>query len=398
MASLDQSLKTRYTLSMPKSPEQPPLPSPADEFDELTRLTQRRRQLIEEAAASASPTDFDQALTEAERMLPDLIRRREAIKEKLWPFAELAKERLEEQYNENIATFEIAKVFEPGTREIKGIDRNLYAVPSFAEVVEALRDMREIVEQKVKQGLTRIQLTPIAMPQDELRARFKARLLAHYVDMPDLADATKRIPDPTKTKLFATTEKSSDPKVPLALDTSDPLFTANEYEAADVNGTVVYYPKRFDPQNHGGKTKAEVIAEVGGWQIILTEDNPILAAKNRGTTKHARKQLEAGKNSNEYLELLNTDPQYFHESGFTTEDWLTYALILLETKNQVLDDWQGKGKISRNTGQYFPARGYVPLAHFYRDSRRAYLYWDVPAFAGDHVSARSAVRVRRKKP
>lgn len=375
---------------MPKSFEQPPIEALA----ELQELTKRRRELVERAATGATtPEEAEQALKEAEEMVPELESRRSAIREKLWPFAELSKERVEQCYQNQVSAFEQAGVFEAGTHTIKGIDDRVYPMLTLAEVTERLRAKKEIVEQKVAQGLTRVQLRPIAMPMDTLRERYTARIREHYVDMLDPNDPNKRIPDPTRTKLFAAKENPTDPDEPLALDTNQPLYTRNEYEGADVNGTIVYFPKHFDPQNHEGKTKQEVITEVGGWQIILTEDNPNLAADGQGETKGGRKQLEAGKSSNEYLQLLATDPMYMYEEGFITEDWLTYAIIQLETTNQVLDDWQGKGKISRNVGQYFPASGYVPGAYWDRDYRQASLFMADADNRVDSIGVRSAVRV-----
>src|SRR6185503_866684 len=162
-------------------------------------------------------------------------------------------------------------------------------------------------------------LTPIAMSLDALRERYKARILEHYTDMQDPNDPTKRIPDPARTRLFATKENQTDPDVPLELDTNDPLYTWEAYENADVTGELVYFPTAFDQTNHGGKTKAQLLAEnKQGWDIILLEDMPNLPAKRAGKTKGGRKQLEAGASSNEYLEAIKTQAMYQHESGFTT--------------------------------------------------------------------------------
>ena len=378
---------------MPKSFEQPPL----KDLAALQELTKKRRVLIEQAQTGAqSPEEADAALSEAEALLPEIQRQRAAIQEKLWPFAELSKERLTECYEEQISAFEKARVFEQlksGERGITDIRGTEQAFPSLLEVVARLKEKRAIVEAKARQGLTRTQVTPVGMPLDTLRERYRTRIREHYADKPDPQDPTKRISDPARTKLFAAKEKPTDPDVPLELDTNEPLWTYDEYVGGDVNGKLVYFPTQFDQQNHGGKTKAEVIAQVGAWQIILTEDNPILPAQNQGKDIGGRKQLEAGKSSVDYLGELTTNPMYQHESGFLTEDWLTLAIIRLETTNQVLDDWQGKGKISRNIGQYFPASGRVPDANWRRDDRQALLGGDVPARAADHIAVRSAVRV-----
>src|SRR3989344_3626453 len=171
-----------YAIGMQKSFEQ----SPTEAFAELNAMTKRGRELAQKAITGATtPEEAEATLKEAEDLVPELARRREAIREKLWPFTELSKEMVEKEYNQEVAALETAGVLERlanGERGIRGIDNKEYALPTLSQVVERLRAKKEIVEQKAKQGLLKIQLTPIAMSLDALRERYKARLLAHYVD------------------------------------------------------------------------------------------------------------------------------------------------------------------------------------------------------------------------
>ncbi|MDP3956344.1 MAG: hypothetical protein Q8Q18_03830, partial [bacterium] len=82
-----------------------------------------------------------------------------------------------------------------------------------------------------------------------------------------------------------------------------------------------------------------------------------------------------------------------HEQGMTTEDWLILAITHLESTNEVIDDYQGKGKIARNFGQYFPVSGNVPGAYWSRGNRQAVLYRDEADLRDGILGARSAVRV-----
>ena len=366
-----------YAGCMPKSFEQPP----AQALAELHALTKRGRELAEKAITGATtPEEAEAALKEAEELVPELARRREAIREKLWPFTELSKEMVEAEYNQEVAALETAGVLErlqSGERGIKGIDNKEYALPTLSQVVERLRAKKDIVEQKAKQGLLKIQLTPIAINLDSLRQKYGKAILRHH----------------QQGKLFATKENPTDPDEPLDLDTDQPLYTWDAYENADVSGELVYFPKAFDPDNHGGKTKQELLQQTGqGWDIIILEDLPNLPAKNGGKAKGGRKQLEAGASSNDYLGKMN-DPMYQHEQGMTTEDWLILAITHLESTNEVIDDWQGKGKIARNFGQYFPASGYVPSARWGRDDRQANLNGGGAGARDGNRGARSAVRV-----
>ena len=69
------------------------------------------------------------------------------------------------------------------------------------------------------------------------------------------------------------------------------------------------------------------------------------------------------------------------------------AITTLEEKNQVIDDWRGKGSIAYNTGAYFPASGDVPYAYWNRGDRQADLGGSDPTNRNDDIGARSAVRV-----
>ena len=85
--------------------------------------------------------------------------------------------------------------------------------------------------------------------------------------------------------------------------------------------------------------------------------------------------------------------QYKNEFGTTPEEWLMQAITMLEEKNQVIDDYQGNGKITYNTGGYFPASGNVPNAYWCRGVQRADLNRGDPTDRDDNIGARSAVRV-----
>jgi hypothetical protein len=130
-----------------------------------------------------------------------------------------------------------------------------------------------------------------------------------------------------------------------------------------------------------------------GWRIILTEKNINIPAEGEGKIINGRKQLEANKPPKEYLEIMQTDSAYQSETGLTPEDWQIKLLTHLEKTNQVIDDWRGQGKISFQTGAYFPASGDVPVAYWDRDDRRAYLSAYNPDYSYSYVGVRSGVSV-----
>jgi hypothetical protein len=270
---------------------------------------------------------------------------------------------LRNQYESERRVLESAGILErlpSGEQGIHGIDGKAYPMPSYQEMRSLIREKRDILEKKADQGFTKILIVPFGMKLDDLVEKYKAFILKHK----------------TESKLFATKEKDTDPDEPLDLNMSEPVWVWNKYHDADVDGKLVYDPKEFS-QNHGGKTKAEILAAAAGklspaWRIVLIEADPNIPRAGKGKPVGGRPRIEANKTPKEYLAAIGTG-EYQNESGMTPEEWLMQAITTLEEKNQVIDDWQGKGSIAYNTGAYFPASGYVPNACWYRDDRQAYL-------------------------
>ncbi|MBI3627030.1 hypothetical protein HY224_03220, partial [Candidatus Uhrbacteria bacterium] len=191
---------------------------------------------------------------------------------------------------------------------------------------------------------------------------------------------------------FGTKENPSDPDEPLVLDENEPVYVWDEYNGADENGSLVYQPNELT-ENHGGKTKAEVLGSgKHAWKVLFIEDMPNIPREGKGVTKGGRKQIdtkggglnvaiETGKtipSPAEYLKsvLAETKKQngkYEHEEGMTPEEQLIYAITHLEETNQVIDDYQGKGSVSYNLGAYFPASSAVPGSCWGRGGRQARL-------------------------
>jgi hypothetical protein len=303
---------------------------------------------------------------------------------------------LKRQYESQRQVLDTAGILDrlpSGEHGIRGIDGKAYPIPTYQEVRDLIREKRDVLEKKAEQGFTKVLIVPFGMKLDDLVGKYKELLLRHYVDMPDPSDPSKRIPDPQRTKLFATKEKDTDSDEPLSLDTNEPVWRWSEYQGADENGKLIYDPKEFS-QNHGGKTKSQILAGRAGqaWRVIVVEADPNIPRSGNGKDIGGRKRLEANKTPNEYLATIGKD-EYQNESGTTPEEWLMQAITLLHEKNQALDDYQGKGSIAYNTGAYFPAAGNVPRASWDRDARQADLSGSDPAGRVDDRGARSAVRV-----
>ena len=293
--------------------------------------------------------------------------RREALAEKLG---------LKAQWELQVKALNEAGVLEilPESEDlgIVGIDGKEYPMPTFQEIVDRITpEKAEILEHKLEQGFSKLLLIPFAMPLDLLIERYKKLLLEKH----------------RRGKFFSTAGK------PLPLDPDNPLYKDECYNQADVNGTLVYYPKQLDQRNHQGQTKQELIDQGNPWEVILTPDLPDLPAQDKIQTIAGRTQLDANHSSREYLNTLQTNPNYQHEQGFTPESWLSYAMTELQQKDQQIDDWQGLGKACWNFGSYFPAGPSVSHCNFNRGGQRAGLGGRSPDYGNGYDSARSLVKI-----
>jgi len=358
------------------------MPTPEQQL--LQQLKQAR-----EALALSSREDTPQNsphLEQAEKLEKELQANIQELKAKLWPFeSELPRQELNEQYNRQKETQAQNNLLEPlssGELGIKGIDQKEYPFPTLEQIQKELQSHKEL-KVKMEQGLIELNITPFALPLNKLTETISQAILKHQKD----------------NKLFATKKDQSDPSealIPLELDENEPLWVWDKYQNADLDGTLVYFPQQFDQANHQGKTKQAILkipTKFPGYLVTLQEKDPNIPRENQGQTKKDRKQLEANETPTNYLEKLQTDPQYHQESGTTPEEWLLRFLTQLETTNQVMDDYLGHGSANYNLAGYFPASGIVSLAYWNRFHRQAYLRRSEAGNQYSNFGARSAVRV-----
>jgi hypothetical protein len=129
--------------------------------------------------------------------------------------------------------------------------------------------------------------------------------------------------------------------------------------------------------------------------VLLTEPGEIPGkgtTESMGPDNNKRTPWEANKMVKDYLELLK-DPQYANEIGSTLESWLTRLIVRLRTKNQVIDDWKGIGKLCFLFGNYHPFSDRVPRGGWFRGDLRAGMNWSYPGNQVSSCGARPAVRI-----
>lgn len=341
---------------------------------------------VREQAARAGGQEQAELIKKARAIYQQIQQGKQALEAKLWPYeSKLAKETLTNQYlrlkEAYLQTGLITKEL-PRSEEAGIIYKNQeYTFPSLEGIIRTLtkdQARREILKTKLEQGLVRLHITPmLAIP--ELKDKLGQAILKH-----------KR-----ENKLFKTKHNPTDPDEELDLDTNNPLYIYAQF----TDDNLVYYPKAFEPNNHQGLTKDQVIqqATFPGYNVMLIEDDLFLAQEGQGQIKANRKQLENNQTPIQYLETIQTKPEYASEQGWTIEDWLSYFLYNLEITNQVSNDWDDNNAIWL-IGNYLPttdlnASGVVPEAYWLRDNRQASVGWNFPGDRLQFWGARAAVRV-----
>jgi hypothetical protein len=242
-----------------------------------------------------------------------------------------------------------------------GIDGKDYPVPTQEQLQEVFTRNKELVDRKMRQGFTQLQLTPIAMPTSQLIDLMKAAIIKHAAEG----------------KIYQTRRSPSDPLIPVRVNTEKHIWIWDTLRQALDRDELVYFPQEYS-SNHRGQTKLEVITNgsicaVPGWSVGLVESLPIMPQQGQGKTLWGRRQLEIGYSPREYLQILQTEA-YRGETGKTLEDFITKFLIHLETTNEVSNDVNDKNALWC-LGQYLKITyaELVPTGRWYRDVGRARL-------------------------
>jgi len=291
-------------------------------------------------AFSVSPdADSDEEFTAARKRLVELREKLVSPLEK--------KLHLKEQYESQkkiLTDTGILEMLSSGKLGIKDKDGNEYPFPSLLDIKKRVGESKEIIEQKLSEGFSRLLITPFAVPLDVLHEKLVQNLLRHS----------------NENKILALKTDPSSPDVSVPLDKTLPINFPGGFKVEEL----VYEPEEFTKQ-HNGKTKEEVISSTGAWQISFIENLPALPGSGEGKVISGRKQVEAWLSPEEYFQLLR-NPEYKGETGTTPEDWVVFALTYLEETNQLIDDAKGSGKASMALGTYFPNEASVPNEGFVR--------------------------------
>ena len=163
---------------------------------------------------------------------------------------------------------------------IIGIDGQEYVLPEMEEIKENMKKNKEIFETKMKQGLTDLNIIPFGTELSKMIKILEKTILKHHREG-KLFTAKKNLED------------ENEPLQKLELNENEPLYVSEDYDNADTEGKLVYYPKSFDKNSHGGKTKREILEETKkGFIITLHETNPNIQKKVPMKLLTAEKELK----------------------------------------------------------------------------------------------------------
>jgi hypothetical protein len=265
-----------------------------------------------------------------------------------------------------------------------GIDGKEYPVPTQERLQEIFTRNKELVDRKMRQGFTQLQLTPIAMPTSQLIDRVKTAVLKHVA----------------AGKIIQTKQNSKDADIPIHVKSVEPIWIWDMVRQAVDTPHLVYFPQAYTDCNHQGLTKEEVMQKprlcaVPGWSVGLIEPLPIMPQQGRGKVIGGRKQLEAYSTPRDYLRTLRTST-YQGETGWTPEDFLTHFITHLETTNQVSHDRYESNALWL-LGSYMPNSmlkvQLVPTGYWTRDGGRLHLTAHRTGNRLRYWAARSTVRL-----
>ncbi len=360
----DQSLESQLKMARPQRAEVKRVPLTPDE-DKFLFLILNKAIAAEKAGDLAKAIGF---YTDYKNELLKIKGKKEG--EKTFE--------LKKQYNEQIDTLKKAGLIEQlpsgemGFVDINGQPRR---IPTYEEILERVEAKKEFVEKKKEQGFTQLLLVPFGMKLSDMAEKAKELILKKH----------------RQGKLKGTNGDE------LELNEDQPFWLAEEYKGGEVDigedSDLVYFPEKYDQENHGGKTKKEIIEKTDGWDIMFIEDLSDLPAEGKGKEVGGRKQLEANKTPEQYLKKMKEDEQYAGESGMTPEAELAYFMHYLQKNNQVIDDWEGSGKVNWNLGGYLKSSGGVCCSSWLRSGRRMRLFWVGSGLPDDFRAVRASVRI-----
>ncbi len=260
----------------------------------------------------------------------------------------------------------------------------MYPMPGWKEVREALIKNKEIIKEKSAQGFTQMLIVPFGYDLKTMAEKFKEKV-RELGQGPGIFGA-------------------SGEKVDFNKDNNDyPVYIREGWDESHL----VYYPKKYDQQDHGGLFKEDAIKINGAWQLCFLEDMPVIplaTADNEvigGRRKIDRKgsciKGQTGSPSiQQFKEAMDKlGNKYRYERGQTPEQYLWMQLTsLLAKEKPVIMDYENNEWIGTYLTECFNVSSLVvPVAYWDVADRQLYLGRFVPEDRFDFCGVRPAVNI-----
>jgi len=204
----------------------------------------------------------------------------------------------------------------------------MFPLPALEQVRDLVDRNHDLVKLKAQQGFTQLQLTPLALPVLQMVER-AAAVLAGYGQ---------------RGGIFQAKDDPDEPDIPVRVNRKTPVWIWERLKPIVDAPEVVYFPRVYTKENHGGVSKAEALHDprycaFPGWSVGLVEPSVMLPQPGQGVVLQGRKQLETYCTPRDYMEILQSPP-YRGETGWTLEDFLAFFIARLVQTNQVSFDRQ----------------------------------------------------------
>jgi hypothetical protein len=184
---------------------------------------------------------------------------------------------------------------------------------------------RDLVELKVSQGFTSLELVPMAISLNAFCDILKECIMRHD----------------SENKIFLTRQSFTDSAVTAHVSKEKQVWIWNFLKMILDTDKLIYFPAEFS-EHHLGYTKQQVVGNPDicafpGWSVCLAEQDAFLAGKGQGIVRGERQRPEIGLKPEEYLKLLE-EQAYFGETGRTAEDFIARFIMRLESTGEVSND------------------------------------------------------------
>ncbi len=278
-----------------------------------------------------------------------------------------------------------------GEQGIKAIDGKEYHFPTQEDIVEAFEGQEDLIELKLRQYRNpKLIITPFGKPILDIAEKWK-KVIETYAKQDKLHNRDGSKVEPRKNNQGLV---EYDMTANALHEDKAPVWIWEKY--AD-QSNIVYDPEVFDRDNHEGKQKEEVLANLGGYVISLREDAESPRSGTE-TDQEGRTPLSTNTNAHTYLKTLQENQQYEGEVGSYPEEDILYAITKLIEEDGLVVYNYSKNEASSiySLGAYLPGSSGVPILDWDAGDRRAVLFGYVPTYSSAGDGSLSLVRASGK--